>query len=198
MHNNYILIGFPKCGNTSINYMFQSLDIPFLQHWNGTWNTGWLPQQPQDQIVDLQPNTAIALGTMGQIDMFDEYYKQYPDALYILNYRPIRNYLISVYKHPSIEKTWDWPITEDVVNHRINKIQRHYNRVDKFFEDKPLLRLNIESSNWTAELTKAVTGQVVDIPNVHVNKREVSDDLMKIITKTVDSALDTGYKYYES
>lgn len=190
MYNNYILLGWPKCGNTSINHVFRSLDIPFLQHWDGLGNTVYQKIQPQDQIVDLQPNTAIALGTMGQIDMFDEYYKQYPNALYILNYRPIRNYLISVCKHASIDPAWGWPITEDVVNHRIDKVQRHQNRVDEFFKHKPLLRLNIESPNWTAELTKSVTGQVVDIPNVHVNKRKVSNTLQKSFETIVDRVLN--------
>ncbi len=198
MHNNYILIGFPKCGNTSINYMFQSLDIKFLQHWNGKGNTGYLPQQQHEQFIELQPNTAISLGTMGHIDYFEEYYNRYPQALFILNYRPIRNYLISLFKWASIDKTWSWPITEEVVNERVRMLENHYSRVDKFFKDKPLLRLNIESPNWTNELTKAVTGQIVDIPNFHMNKHNVSDDLMKMITETVDSALDTGYKYYES
>lgn len=51
---------------------------------------------------------------------FDQYYEKYPESVFILNTRPLRNWLISRYKHAKFHPfqpcCWCWPVSIQKTN----------------------------------------------------------------------------------
>lgn len=116
---------------------------------------------------------------------FEEYYNKYPDSLFILNTRPIYNWLVSRYKHAELhnfQECWCWPISEERTNDWITYRETFYKKVLDFFVDKPtqLLIVNIEKPEW--ELAVSIFIQKPKhINKHHKNIRDLTNDLSKLI-----------------
>ena len=150
--------------------------------------------------------------TDGEHINFQEYYKRYPNSLFILNTRPLKKWLISRYKHNftkiGINKSvqdknktsWCWPPSIERTNEWIKKRKKHYNNVKQFFRDKPnqLKIINIEEPKWEIQILKFINKYKYykkknnDNIIIHKNKKKKSiicKEEMMLITKIVTESL---------
>lgn len=158
------VIGFNKTGTTSLHSLFTRYKI------KSTHNT-----TPVLQIIDK-----YEAFTDGSHANFREYYARYPDALFILNTRPIQNWLVSRYKHAEEHRfnaCWCWPMSKERTNKWITEREEHYSNVLEFFADKKdqLLIVNIEGRGWENRVLKFIgkteTRAIVSKSNVRRDMR---------------------------
>ena len=99
----------------------------------------------------------------------------YPDSLFILNCRPIKDWLFSRFKHGFSEhskgqETPLWPCTSDTLAAWIKANQKHHINVVKYFSRKPeqLIITDISQPDWLPFLCE-FSG--LDFYDLHSNKR---------------------------
>ena len=167
------VIGFNKTGTSSFDALFRNLGI------NSTHECCNIPVL---NIID-----EYDAFTDGEHLNFQEYFKKYPDSLFILNTRPIKNWLVSRYKHGEYHKfndCWCWPISEERTNWWITTRETHHKNVIQFFKNKPnkLLLINIEQNGWENAVIKYLQKfndikKNIEINNMkfHENKRNSSN-----------------------
>jgi len=180
------VIGFNKTGTSSLHGLFCYLDIKSI-HWDKIKPVIDIIDE-FDAFTDITPYS------------FKEYYNKYPDSLFILNTRPISNWLISRYKHAIIhnfEECWCWPISEERTNEWIIEREILYPDILDFFIDKPkqLLILNIEKKGWEMCVLTFIQKHIILEKNHHENQRELEDqDKVKLIKENVFKCLSKrGY-----
>jgi len=78
----YFVIGHPRCGTTSLHKLFAANGLRSF-HDSKDWQTG-----RYDAFSDF-----------GQVRPVAAYDHTYPNARFILNFRPLRNYLVSIAAH---------------------------------------------------------------------------------------------------
>lgn len=78
----YFVIGHPRCGTTSLHRLFQANGLRSF-HGAGDWPTGRFD----------------AFSDFGQVRPVAAYDRCYPNARFILNFRPLRAYLTSIAAH---------------------------------------------------------------------------------------------------
>lgn len=188
------VIGFNKTGTTSFHFLFKKLGINSSHNWN-------IPVI--DEIDDYDAFTDRSH------DNFREYYYKYPNSLFILNTRPLKNWIISRYKHARNEnwkESWCWPISLKKTLGWINHREKLFTEILNFFKDKPdkLILVNIEKENWQDFIVKKlkeknykieemknikVKSNVCDINNVreYINNIEESvNKYLEILNKSKD------------
>jgi len=142
------VIGFNKTGTTSINKLLQLSNIKSIH-----------TLIPVMKIIDKYDAF-----TDGDHFNFKNYYKKYPDSLFILNTRSIYSWILSRYKHAqkhNFNQCWCWPISDKKTSKWINERETHYKNILDFFADKPhqLLILNIERDGWEKAIIKFVKNE---------------------------------------
>ena len=118
------VIGFNKTGTTSFNALFKSLDIN---------STHYCSVVPVMKMIDQYDAF-----TDGDHSNFKEYYEKYPDSLFILNTRPIKNWLVSRYKHGkyhNFEDCWCWPVSNEKTDNWIAQRETHHKNIVEFLID---------------------------------------------------------------
>lgn len=78
----YFVIGHPRCGTTSLHKLFEANGLRSY-HDSKDWQTGRFD----------------AFSDFGQVRPVSAYDRIYPNAQFILNFRPLRHYLISIAAH---------------------------------------------------------------------------------------------------
>ena len=78
----YFVIGHPRCGTTSLHRLFEANGLRSF-HDSKDWQTGRFD----------------AFSDFGQVRPVAAYDRTYPNARFILNFRPLRGYLISIAAH---------------------------------------------------------------------------------------------------
>lgn len=179
------VIGFNKTGTSSLNYLFQKLNI------NSIHTT-----KPVLEIIDKYDAFTDGIHTN-----FKEYYNKYPNSLFILNTRPIKSWLTSRYKHSkchNFEKCWCWPISEKKTNKWIIDFEKHFNNVLDFFSNKPdkLLIVNIEKEGWENIVSLFIKKKplYVNFYKNIIKLDELNDNIINSIKKNIDLCLKkNGY-----
>ena len=145
------VIGFNKCGTRSIHKLFKGCNINAVH--DGTGIGALKLAGKYDAITD------------GEHLNFQDYYDKYPNSLFILNTRPLKKWLISRYTHhiPRIKnfktyKSWCWPPSIEKTTEWIERRDKHYKNVKKFFRNKPkqLIIINIEEPGWETKVIKFI------------------------------------------
>ena len=115
------------------------------------------------------------------VDKFKEYYNHYPDALFLLNTRPLQDWISSRFKHGLAmahrrrEKiNWAYPASEKLALSWINKRRYHHHSVLDFFQDKSsqLLVCNIDNPVWQKTTLKFLKVDK-DIPSIVLNTSNI-------------------------
>ena len=177
-------IGFNKSGTTSIYKLLKIMK----------YNAIHTPM-PVLKIIDKYDAF-----TDGNHTNFIDYYNKYPNSLFILNTRPIKNWLVSRYKHgllTNFRKSWCWPVEDSKTLKWINDRKIHHMNVLKFFKDKPkqLLVVNIEENNWENKIYKFIKQEKLNKTlklKIHSNQRSdtlIVKDKMEIILNSVNNCL---------
>jgi hypothetical protein len=173
MNKKIFVIGFNKTATCSFHALFELLGINSVH-----------TDIPVMEIIDDYDAFTDGYHHL----KFTDYFNKYPDSLFILNTRPIKNWLISRYKHALTEDwrdCWCWPVSEKLTNEWINEREYHFQNVLEFFKDKSnqLIILNIERSGWE--------NFVVDF----LQKKYHGDDVKIIENKTNESKIPSEYIY---
>lgn len=164
------VIGFNKTGTTSIDNIFRRLKI----------NSIHTPKPAVLCMIDKYDAF-----TDGGHAFFKDYYKRYPDSLFILNTRPLFNWLVSRYKHAKnhgFKNCWCWPVTKQRTQKWILDREKHHKKVLDFFKDKPkqLLVVNIEKKGYENIISKFIgKGNI----NIKVKKNTINDNNIDGIDK---------------
>lgn len=183
------VIGFSKCGTTSIHELFKFLNI------NSTHQCHKIPVL---EIIDK-----FDAFTDGKHYNFEKYYEKYPNSLFILNTRPIYNWLSSRYRHGLERGRIDIHITDTNTLNQIILREEHYNKVINFFSDKlnQLLIVNIEKQGFENSIVDFIgkeKGNYKFKRNVgnpdKIQKEELKQELSKL-NKIISTCLQKlGYK----
>ena len=170
------VIGLNKTGTCSLHSLFIELNI------NSTHSV-----TPVMDIIDKFD----AFTDGDHTDTFTKYYKKFPDSLFILNTRPIANWLISRYKHAEVvhacEDCWCWPVSKERTNGWITNRETLYTRVFNFFLDKPnqLLIVNIEKPGWETAVSTFIQKPYTFKP-IHENAiKKIDEDNKCLILENV-------------
>lgn len=178
------VIGFNKTGTTSINKLLQHSNIKSIH-----------TLTPVMKIIDKYDAF-----TDGDHFDFKNYYKKYPDSLFILNTRSIYSWILSRYKHAqkhNFNHCWCWPVSDKKTSKWINEREIHYKNILNFFADKPhqLLILNIERNGWEKAIIKFVKNEDTII-RLKLNTRDnhtVRRNMNDIITHTKEFLKKNDY-----
>jgi hypothetical protein len=171
-------IGFNKTGTNSLHELFVNAGIHAIHH-----------KTPVLKNIDIYDAFSD-----GKHFNFKEYYEKYPDSVFILNTRPIYNWLVSRYKHAVVHKfkeSWCWPVSDEKTNGWITDRETHYKNVLDFFVDKPtqLLVVNIEKRGWESVVSTFIQKPVINT-HIHRNRREDKNtERMSLITQNVTNCL---------
>lgn len=128
-------IGFNKTGTSSIHALFLEAGLKSQQKWDG-----W-------KLDDFQ---CFCDGSHHK-GRFKAYDQKYPGSTFILNTRPIGNWLKSRSKHCySRKKTWGWPPDRRQYDSWIRNRDEHFQEVMNHFAERPhqLALCNIEKPGW--------------------------------------------------
>jgi hypothetical protein len=115
------------------------------------------------------------------VNKFKEYYNHYPDALFLLNTRPLQDWIFSRFKHGIAESkrkrqkvNWAYPASEKLALSWIDKRRQHHHSVLDFFKDKPsqLLVCNIENPVWQKTTLKFLKVDK-EIPSIVLNTSNI-------------------------
>jgi hypothetical protein len=192
------LIGFNKTGTSSFDALFRNLGI------NSTHDCCNIPVL---NIIDK-----FDAFTDGEHLNFQEYFNKYPDSLFILNTRSMKNWLISRYKHAEhhqFNDCWCWPVSEEKTNSWITTRETHHKNVINFFKNNPnkLLLINIQQNGWENAVIKYLQKfnnikKDVNLNNLkfHKNKRQenrIDKNKMDLINDNVTNCL-TKINYNEN
>jgi len=93
---------------------------------------------------------------------FKKYYESYPNSLFLLNVRPVQDWIYSRFKHCSANlqnnqtTNWGYPPTEKLALNWISLRRNYHREVLDFFKDKPsqLLVCNINNPDWQKNTLK--------------------------------------------
>ena len=178
------VIGFNKTGTTSINRLLQLENIKSIH-----------TLTPVLKII----NKYDAF-TDGNHLNFKEYYKRFPDSVFILNTRSIYSWILSRYKHAkkhNFKHCWCWPISDKKTSGWINERETHYKKILNFFSDKPhqLLIVNIEKEGWEKVIIKFVKNKNTKV-RLKLNTRDnhtVKNHMIDIINHTKEFLKKNNY-----
>ena len=185
-----------ETGTTSFDDLFKNLGI------NSIHDT-----IPVMEIIDKYDAF-----TDGEHPNFSEYFEKYPDSLFILNTRPMKNWLISRYKHAEhheFNDCWCWPVSEEKTNGWITTRETHHKNILNFFKNKPnkLLLINIEQNGWENAVIKYLQkfnniNKNINISNIKIHKNKRNDstidkDKIILINDNVTTCL-TNRDYSEN
>jgi hypothetical protein len=194
MNQKIFVIGFNKCGTTSLNRLFKSCNI------NSVHKSGL---NSQDILELASKYDAI---TDGIHYNFQDYYDKYPNSLFILNTRPIYKWLLSRYKHHSRlynnnknYQSWCWPASIERTNEWIKTRRQHYKNVKYFFKDKPgqLKIVNIENPGWENKVLRFIKKQkyIEIFKNVNFHKNKTGHlEVKKKIYRRIDTIVKESLK----
>ena len=187
MNKKIFVIGFNKTATSSFHALFNLLGINSVH-----------TDKPVMEIIDDYESF-----TDGYHLQFTDYFNKYPDSLFILNTRPIKNWLISRYKHAVTQDwmdCWCWPVSEKTTNIWIKEREYHFQNVLEFFKEKSkqLVILNIEKQGWeffvVIFLQKKYDGDYLKIVENKTNESKISKERIDLIKLNVNKCLkDNGY-----
>jgi hypothetical protein len=173
------VIGFNKTGTYSFHTLFNYVGLNSVHS-----------RVPILDIIDEYD--AFCDGDLN----FIEFYNKYPNSLFILNTRPIKNWLVSRYKHGldhKWEDCWCWPVNDEKTNFWIEQRETYFNSIFDFFKDKKdqLLIVNIEKKGW-----ENVVLNFIQKPNLDLTFKEntrgeslIGESKMILINNSVNICL---------
>jgi hypothetical protein len=176
--HKYFIIGHAKTGTNSFHYLFESAGLRSC-HQSGFWDTA-----KYDCFSDR--------GNYQPIDLYKAYY---PNAIFILNCRPLRAYLRSLAIH--LNRDWyrhEFLSPQAFINHAYRR-NDYFARVAQMFEgSKNFLVANIQKKGMFADVAQKL-GLSIDQDEFHGKKTslELETDLTKNLKEAIDR-LDLGDK----
>ena len=203
-NDKIFFIGFNKCATSTIHHLFtnSSYNVHGGYNWNLKDNnvfrdTSSIPFMTYDKsqkiIYHGDGNFKYQNGNI-DFDVFKELYKNYPTSIYILNTRNLYEWLVSRCNHSKNGvngKTWCYPYSQKLLIKWINDREFLYNKILKFFENKPnqLYILSIDENNWKYNLANKFNlkklvqnyNKTLKIPNIEKNIKNIVNSTFDLL-----------------
>ena len=172
-YDKIFVIGFNKTATSTFQWLFKENGLP-TQHVS-KWDV---------------PNYTC-FGDNGDKNHFKNLDKNYPNSLFILNVRPLSDWLISRFKHGLREDSPNWahPYNIEKCNKWLSDRQKHHSELLSHFKGSPEKLIIIDTSkcdwqNYVADFI-GLKKREVKSRNIHKILQE-NEDHIKIL-KLVDS-----------
>lgn len=178
-YDKIFLIGCNKAGTKSFNKLFGQLDLK-SQHDRKNW--------------DLKDYQCFTDG-FHYNKKFIEYHKMFENSLFILNTRPLNNWLKSKSKHGYLYAPRGiWPPNYTQYIEWIQQRDTHFNEVINYFSDKnhKLLICNIEKEGWENFIASNISKDKSKTYSVHENRIQESK-IDPSIRSLIDEELNKAY-----
>jgi hypothetical protein len=190
-YKKIFVIGFNKCGTTSLHHLFISLNFRSI---HGRQKK--ILKNRYNYFPVLHKYDAFSDGEH-LVNNFQKYYSLYNNSLFILNTRSMNNWIKSRFKHMIHNTSYNWEPNKKTACQWIIKREEHYTKVVNFFIDKPsnLLIINIEKNNWTDKLLTKLDISHTNKIHIHSNKaKNFNLDTLGLVDDVTKSALsDMNY-----
>ena len=165
------VIGFHKTGGTTLHHLFLKNLLQARHQPNWGFTLG------KDRRGDYW-HKFKCFSDGGHKEDFRFFATHYPNSLFILNCRPIKDWLFSRFKHGFFEhskgqKTSLYPCSSEMLADWIKDNQKHHIDVIEYFSTKPeqLIIIDISQVNWIRFLCEHSGLTAYDL---HSNKRKSS------------------------
>lgn len=185
-YSKIFVIGFNKTATTTFHHLFMKVGLSSYH------STDWenkidMFQCFSDGDSHIKENHQMSFKTLE---------KQYPKALFILNTRELKPWLLSRAKHGMWvmrkNSIFEWPPTIQEYKSWISKRIYHHNNVLNYFKDKTekLLIVNTDSYDWIKFVANHVGFQSIEYFKTNVSSIEENNE--KLIE--AKSVLDITFK----
>jgi hypothetical protein len=185
----YFVIGHNKTATTSIHKIFKSNGV--ASYHQGNW-----PWQSSKFCAFSDANTGVDMS----VATFKEKLAWYPNAMFILNIRPLHDWLISRFRHGErYNSGWAWPPSTEKCMNWIRHQTKHHGEILEFFKDRPqqLVVVDISKPNWIGFLCNELGFK--NIKNIHkhrTGKKKVNPKITDVVNSTFEElGYDEGQKY---
>ncbi len=164
----YFFIGFNKCATGAIEKIFQLNFIKFqhrlnweIEKYDGFSDTGVLPFKhmvaEKKTILSHYSNNCdkYIKYDYNNYNNFLKLYNIYPTSFFILNTRPLKDWIYSRFKHGYIHKCqWSYPITKELIYTWIQNRDLYYMDILSHFQynKEHFLIVDISSDNWQKKM----------------------------------------------
>lgn len=184
LHNKIFQIGFNKCGTTSLCQMFIESGLKSI-HWDG----GNIAKKIHSNIKQNKPPLDgvdgydcytdienINTNSFPLIDYYELLDKTYPNSLFILNTRPLDNWIKSRLNHQggeyanTFKKVLGVDTNEELVKIWTEQWTEHHNKVIEYFKNRDnFIIFDIETEG--DKLTEFLRGWSIPVTNFpHLHK----------------------------
>jgi hypothetical protein len=179
-YDKIFVIGTWKCGTASLHRLFTKLGLKSLH------SSDW----------DLRKYQCFSNGQIyrDNINDFTELYEIYPNSLFILNTRPLNDWLMSIGKHTSVmhnHKNSPHKTADEFVKFCKRRKTHHADVLNFFSENNPnkLIIASIQNQTWTGLVASALgynfDGEIKE--NV-INENELTTERLSIIKEEISKA----------
>lgn len=194
-----ILLGFPKSGTSSFQDLFELMGLKSV-HWhygkNREFHVGSSMYKARsegkplfhylkqfDCVTQMDVCLNAQLNYWPQVDLLEEIYGQYPDAIYILNTRPTDKILKSIQKWGDLQdrileyhdiKSYRGSSADEKV---CNWMEDHFARVRTLFAGNPnFIEFNIERDSLEdlRDLIE-IPPHITAFPHKNINKQTIGE-----------------------
>ena len=177
-YEKIFVIGFNKTATSTFQWLFQENGLR-TQHFS-KWDV---------------PNYTC-FGDNGDKNNFKKLDENYPNSLFILNVRPLRDWLISRFKHGLRQKSPNWahPYSIEKCSKWLSDREKHHGELLSHFQSSPdkLIVINTNKQGWQNYVADFIGLKKREVKNRNVHKTlEENPDHIKIV-KLVDSFLNSN------
>lgn len=200
LRKKYFCIGFNKTATTTLHYLFKYNEVPSWHDVQYNWDTDKYCAFSDGKNSVGCPINGVPAGSEISIPSIKKYL-EYPNSIFILQTRPLGDWLISRFKHghEQIRGTKKnhpfWPPSTELARRFISARQKHHMNVLEFFRDMPekLIIVDISKQNWQGWLCERLEFKVKPTV-IKKNSRSMRKEVADLIINTVSTTFkDLGY-----
>lgn len=183
-YEKYFVIGYNKTGTTTFDRLF-SMNGFRSQHGN-----------PNDKSKKWNLDLYDCFSDNGQMNDFAKLDERFSNAIFILNTRNLRSWMISRLMHGQRMKTsWAYPPSVMLCHKWILERDKNHRKVLDHFKNRPekLIIVSIDEKDWMAYLANKLNFKYYD-ENIQLNKAQENESMRDLMASIVDEAF-AQWKY---
>jgi len=123
-----------------------------------------------------------------QFDML-EYYANFPDAIYILNTRKLKDWIRSRFQYAKQYKmSWGTPASVELAIKWIQIWETKYAQILDFFQDKPekLILVNVDLPNWMEFVSNILGFEKKEVESKNISPIMNDPNILQVLQDTFD------------
>ena len=124
-----------------------------------------------------------------QFDML-EHYTKFPDAIYILNTRKLKDWIRSRFQYAKqYNMKWGTPPSVELATKWIQMWEAKYTQILAFFQDKPskLILVNIDIPNWMEFVSNILEFEKKEVQSINVSPIINDSTIVQVLKDTFDT-----------